>query len=174
LERTAQNPIDGNPFLRTPKGCLMHGSHSGKPLSRHAEFIATANYAVITPYAFHRTIGEDEVGRHLTWRQKGHHGRACSQTYLGFEFAQTGYGGVNEDITDAQVRAFCCEFMDARETWPDLPLHFPTHAEVDGTAEYGFYNDGKWDVFYKHEIDRANDLRARILARLASEYGVTS
>lgn len=129
------------------------------------EFWRNCEWALTTPLAFNVTIGADKVGLHLDERTWGWHARGASRHYLSAEFAQPLY----EDIPDGYVRAFCAYVQRARAVWPALPLHFPTHAELDGTAEYGGTYDGKSDVFPKGP--RTEELRGRIFARLG-ELGV--
>lgn len=144
---------------------ILHGSRSGALNSTHQEFFGTANYAHNEPggLGWNATIGTDEIALHMSYRQWGWNARGASQHYLGVEFAQS---HVYNAIDDGQVRAFCWFFQDVRKVWPDLPARFPTHAELDGTIEYGGYHDGKTDVFPKGSQDTV-ELRKRILDRLA-------
>lgn len=150
-------------FARMPKGVVLHGSRSGKagnPLD--AEYTGTANWELNNPngYAWHATIGAGRVAMHLTAREWGQHDPWASQEYLGVEFAQP---TVNDTITDAQVDAFCDWFtVHVLPVWPSIPLHFPSHAEVD--REYG-QNQGKTDAYPLND-PRMDALRARIMARL--------
>lgn len=149
----------------------MHGSRSGiGGNSAATEFAATAQYAEHEPngLAWGATIGEDIIAIHMPIGTWGWHARGCSPDYVGCEFAQP---TVNDPITDGMVRAFCWFVQTKlRGKWPDFPLHFPTHSEVDGTAEYGGKLDGKTDAFPLGD-PRTEELRARIAARL-SELGV--
>lgn len=148
-------------YPRTPLGVILHGSRSGKPQSTLAEFRGTASYALTTPYAWHATVGSDMVALHMAFSHWGWHARGCSSRYIGVEFAQP---TVQDEIDDGQVRAFCWTFLEARKTWPDLPRHFPSHADVDGSALYGPL-DGKSDVFPAAD-PRLLALRRRILDTL--------
>lgn len=154
-------------FGETPKGVILHGSRSGAANTTHQEYLGTAAYAHNEPdgLGWNATIGSDELALHLTHRQWGWNARSASPYYLAVEFAQP---TVQSPIDDGQVRAFCWFFESARKTWPDLGTAFPTHAELDGTVEYGGYHDGKTDVF-PHGDARTVDLRKRILDRLAQE-----
>lgn len=166
----AQN-IDGvvaGIFTRPPKGVILHGSRSGAVAnSTHAEFLGTANYAHNNPdgLGWNATIGDDEIAMHMLSTRWGWNARACSMSYLAVEFAQP---VAATPVTDAQVRAFCWFFEQSRRAWPTLPLYLPTHAELDGTPEYGGYHDGKTDVFPKGDF-RADALRTRIINTLAKK-----
>lgn len=150
-----------------PKGVILHGSRSVVNRSVHDEFIGTANYAHFSPLGlgWNATIGPDEIALHMPHDAWGWNARGCSQLYLAVEFAQA---HVTDPIDDGQVRAFCWFFGEARKRWPNLPAYFPTHAELDGTVEYGGYHDGKTDVFPKSSQD-TTDLRVRIHARLTRQ-----
>jgi len=130
-----------------------------------AEFASTARYAVDEPngYGWSATIGDDAIAWHMGLDEWGWNARGCSSHYLAAEFAQ---GTVADAITDGQVRAFALFVRLAAVRWPKMPLYWPTHAELDGTALYGQF-DGKSDVFPRSDA-RANELRARIMARLAT------
>lgn len=147
---------------------ILHGSRSGiagRPTL--LEFSGTAQYAMVEPngLAWTATIGDDALAIHLPPDVWGWHARGCSPRYVGAEFAQATVG---DPISDGQVRAFCYLFASIlRPVFPTLPLSFPTHAEVDGTAAYGGVLDGKSDVFPRSD-PRADELRRRILARLAA------
>jgi hypothetical protein len=108
------------------------------------------------------TGGNDEITEHMSPREYGWHARGASDDYLGYEFAQA----VAEwTITDAQVHAFAWWFINrVLPVWPNIPLHFPTHAEVERWGETGA-RDGKTDC-YPVGDPRADELRARILALL--------
>lgn len=153
---------------------ILHGSRSGSgapatTTSRHNEFTGTANYAVNEPngLGWNATVGDDEIAVHFAYSRWGWNARGCSPIYLAVEFAQATQAWV---ITDGQVNAFCWFFEQARKVWPRLTTNFPTHAELDGTPQYGPY-DGKTDVF-PMGAQRTSELRTRILTRL-SAIGVT-
>lgn len=159
------SPYPQGRYPHTPLGVLLHGSRSGVAGNPTAtEFLGTATYATVEPngLAWTATIGDDALALHLPLNQWGWHARACSPLYVGAEFAQA---TVNDPISDAQVRAFCWLFQQLRGVYPDLPRHFPTHAEVDGTTAYGGTYDGKTDCYPRGD-PRADELRARIAARL--------
>ncbi len=162
------DPQPAGTFAATPKGIILHGSRSGIAGNPKAqEYAATARYEVnnTADLGWNATIGEGRVAVHLTPREWGWNARAASSLYLGVELAQA---TVDEPITDAQVAAFC-DWVTTHvlPVWPSLPRVFPTHAELDGTAEYGGYHDGKTDCFPKGDA-RADELRARIMAGLAT------
>lgn len=160
-------------FGATPRGVILHGSRSGiagRPLA--TEFGGTAQYAMSEPngLGWNATIGSDAIAIHMDAAKWGWNARGCSKLYLAVELAQA---TVDDPITDGQVRALCWYVATRlRPMWPLLPLAFPTHAELDGTAEYGGTVDGKSDVYPRND-PRADELRARILARLASQYGIS-
>lgn len=151
------------PFRRTPRGIILHGSRSGRPeLAGHAEFMSTARYAAggAGGLGWNATVGDDEIALHMSMGAWGWNARAASDDYLALELAQP---VESVAITDAQVRAVCWFYEEARRRWPSLPAHFPTHADLDGN-ETGAY-DGKTDVFRKGS-PRTKELRKRIMTRL--------
>lgn len=157
-------------FARMPKGIVLHGSRSGSTTNTlDQEYRGTANWELNNPhgYAWHATIGNGKVAIHLTPREWGQHDPWASQEYLGVELAQP---TVAHAITDGQVDALA-DWIKTRvlPVWPGLPLHFPSHAEVN--REYG-QNQGKSDVFPLGDI-RMSDLRARLMARLTGDQGGT-
>lgn len=159
-------------FGQTPRGVILHGSRSGRVgIGRQEEFDSTSGWAAnpSNVLGWNITCGEDEYDRHLDERDWGWDAFQASTIYLGCEFAQAVEAW---PITDAQVRAFCHWFATyARTVWPGLPLHMPTHAEVEHSGETGRPPTGKTDVF-SYSSPRTAELRARILARLASQYGI--
>lgn len=152
-------------FQQMPKGVILHGSRSGiEGNSTHNEFMGTANFALNTDLGWNATIGDDEIALHLGPDEWGWNARAASLVYLGVEIAQPTHGA---PITDGQVRAFCWWMRRlVLPTWPGLPLHFPTHSEVEHNGETGQF-DGKSDVFKWQDQSQCNELRQRIFARLA-------
>lgn len=162
-----RDPQPSGTFSGTPNGVILHGSRSGVAGNPKAsEYTGTANYEVnnTADLGWNATIGENIVAVHLTPKEWGWNARNSSQKHLAVEFAQA---TVDEPLTDAQVDAFVAWLKERVLTvYPDLPLAFPTHAELDGTAEYGTY-DGKSDAFPKGDA-RTDDLRARIMARLGA------
>ena len=158
-------------FSRPPKGVILHGSRSGKAGNpKDKEYRGTANWAVSNPggLGWHATIGERMVAVHMSPREWGWSARAASDDYLAVELAQA---TVDEPITDGQVEALS-DWIRTRvlPIWPGLPMVFPSHAELDGTAEYGGTVDGKSDVFPRGD-GRMTDLRARLLDRLGATGG---
>lgn len=161
MERWNPDNVIGT-FTHTPKGVILHGSRSGIIHSVHSEFVSLSNYGKSTELAFNASIGEDEVALHLNPTHWGWNARGCSGLYLAIEFSQSTVQGV---ISDGQVRAFCIWLRDyVLPIYPNLPRYFPTHAELDGTDEYGTF-DGKTDVFPDGDW-RTTDLRNRINAHL--------
>ncbi len=160
-----RDPAPAGRFGATPKGIILHGSRSGRagnPLD--AEYLGTANWEVNNPndLGWNATIGEGKVAVHMTPQEWGWNARGSSDNWLAVEIAQP---TVNDPVTDAQVAALV-DWIKTRvlPAWSQLPMHFPTHAELDGTAEYG-PKDGKTDVFPKGDA-RADELRGRIMAGL--------
>jgi hypothetical protein len=109
------------------------------------------------------TVGDDQIAIHMPYHAWGWNARGCSSLYLGVEFAQPVEAAA---ISDGQVRAFCWFVEQAMRTFPVLPLNFPTHAQLDGTAVYGA-RDGKTDV-YSRSSPRTTELVNRIMARLGA------
>lgn len=152
-------------FHQMPSGVVLHGSRSGiagRPI--HDEFEGTARFALNTELGWNATVGDDEIALHLAADEWGHHARAASDNYLAVEFAQPVLG---DPITDGQVRAFCWwmrKFVLTR--WPNFPMHFPTHSEIEHNGETGRF-DGKTDIFKWQNEASSDEVRERILARLA-------
>jgi hypothetical protein len=158
-------------YPRQPLGVTLHGSRSTVARPTHVEYIRTAEYVTTrTDLVGHAcTIGDDEVAIHTKPTEWCHHARGCSSYYIGAEFAQPNLG---DPISDAQIAAFCWYFaVELRGAYPRLALHFPTHAELDGTDLYGRV-DGKSDLAPKGD-PMAADVRRRILARLQEAHGIT-
>jgi len=149
-------------FATQPQGVILHSSRSGSGNDTAAEYRGTVAYAETgaggQDLGWNATIGDDIYAVHFPCDRWGWNARAASQHYLAVEFAQA---TADLAISDAQVNAFCHWLQkQALARWPGLPLVFPTHAELpEGVA------DGKSDVFPK-EDPRADELRARIMARL--------
>jgi hypothetical protein len=160
---TYTDPQPAGTFASMPKGCIMHGSRSGVTGNPKAkEYTGTAGYEVNNnqDLGWNATIGENVVAVHLTPQQWGWNARAASSKYLGVEFAQA---TVDEPITDAQVAAFADWWVTrVMPAWPGIPQRFPSHAEIDGTADYGPYVDGKTDAFPKND-PRMEDLVSRVM-----------
>lgn len=158
-----RDPEPAGRFTSTPKGVILHGSRSGKRGNPKAsEALSTARYeqANTLGLGWHATLGMRWVALHLTPREWGWHALQASKVYLGVEFAQA---TADEPIADEQVDAFVDWFRtQVLPVWPNLPLHFPSHAEAD--REFGV-SQGKSDVFPLSD-SRMGDLRARIMARL--------
>lgn len=173
-----RDPQPAGRFSKQPKGIILHGSRSGRagnPLD--AEYLGTARWAVNNPndLGWNATIGDGKVAVHLTPQEWGWNARGASQHYLAVEIAQP---TVNDLVTDGQVAALA-DWIKTRvlPVWPGLPMHFPTHAEVEASGATG-QRDGKSDVYPAGDA-RADQLRARIMAALtgdvpapASEYVV--
>jgi len=165
---TYADPQPAGQFAAMPKGVILHGSRSGRasnPIG--AEYTGTANYEVNNPdgLGWNATIGDGFVAVHMDARHWGWNARGASDDYLAVEFAQPTESNA---ITDGQVQAFVDWFRrDVQSVWPNMPLNFPTHAELDGTPEYGGYHDGKTDVFSKGSPS-TDQLRGRILATLGT------
>ncbi len=165
VETGYSGTVAGN-FDSTPKGVILHGSRSGSLTNSTAqEYAGTAAFAGrgAGGLGWNATIGDDVIALHMSYSAWGWNARGCSDDYLAVEFAQPTEASL---ISDAQVRAFAWFFQQARRVWPYLPNLFVTHAELDGTTEYG-PRDGKTDVFRQSSAMTA-DLRNRIYARLAA------
>jgi hypothetical protein len=151
-------------FDRTPLGVVLHGSRSGvEGRSSAAEFNGTVDFAGrgANGLGWNATVGDAQLALHMGLHEFGWNARGCSQLYLAVEIAQATAAG---RISDPQVESIAHFVHLATKVWPDLPLNFPTHAELDGSRAYGTF-DGKTDVFPRGD-DRADELRARILAAL--------
>ena len=157
----AQGWVAGK-FHSTPQGVILHGSRSGQAhYNTGREYDGTVGWAqnVNNDYGWNATIGDGRYCLHMGFDQWGHNARAASSKFLAAEFAQPTVG---HPISDDQVFAFVGFFQQARERWPNLPAHFPTHYDVERAGLTGA-RDGKDDVFFDH---RADELRSRIHALL--------
>ena len=151
-------------FAQTPRGVVLHGSRSGTTKDTQAEYEGTVNYVrngTDGTTGWNVTVGDNIFCQHLAMNEYGWHARAASPYYLSAEFAQANR---YYPISDEQINAFCAWFKAAQAEWPDLPLHFPTHADVEASGETG-QRDGKDDPFL-HGDERADELRQRILTAL--------
>lgn len=162
-----RDPSPAGTFAAMPLGVILHGSRSGRAGNPKAsEYLGTARWEVSNPddLGWHATIGEGVVAVHLAPNEWGWHARTASTRYLGVELAQA---TVDEPITDGQVAAFA-DWLKTRilPAWPGLPMHFPTHAEVEASGETG-KRDGKTDAFPAGD-KRADELRGRIMAALGA------
>lgn len=162
-----RTPHVGGRFSGTPKGIILHGSRSGvagRP--KDVEYRGCASWAINNPdgLSWHATIGENRVAVHLTPQEWGWNARAASSHYLAVEIAQA---TVDEAVTDAQVTALA-DWIRTRvlPAYPSLPMHFPSHAEVEVSGETG-QRDGKTDIWPAGDR-RTNELRARLLAALGT------
>lgn len=148
-------------FASPPQGVILHGSRSGidgNPID--AEYLATARHALNEPNGrgWHATIGNNAIALHLPFTHWGENARGCSGLYLAVSFAQP---NKVQPISDGQIRAFCWFFVQARQAWPQLPLMFTSHANLDGSADYGHERDGATDPFPRG-ANLADELRMRI------------
>lgn len=168
-----RDPEPAGRFASVPKGIILHGSRSGRAGNpKAAEYLGTARYEISNPagLGWHATIGEGVVAVHMTPQEWGWNARAASDDYLAVEIAQA---TVDEPITDGQVMALA-DWIRTRvlPVWPTLPMHFPSHAEVEASGETG-QHDGKSDVFPRGDR-RMDDLRARLLAAIGTAPVVRS
>jgi hypothetical protein len=169
------SPWDNGAYPAPPQGFLLHGSRSGAAGNTTLEeFWGTAHFtrARQDGLAYTATVGDDMVSWGLPVAHWGWHARLASTHLLGCEFAQPIEG---VPIGDGQVRAFCWVVRQARTVWPQIPLRFLTHAEVDGDRTpgipYGKF-DGKSDCA-PYQDPMADELRQRIVAELTRQ-GVNS
>lgn len=163
-----RDPAPAGRFSRTPKGIILHGSRSGRagnPLDQ--EYLGTARWAQTNPndLGWNATIGDGKVAVHLTPQEWGWNARAASQHYLAVEIAQP---TAADRVTDGQVVALVDWIKrHVLPAWPALPMHFPTHAEVEASGETG-QRDGKTDAFPAGDV-RADELRGRIMAMMTGD-----
>lgn len=160
-----RDPQPAGHFTSVPKGVILHGSRSGVAGNpKDKEYLGTARYEVANTddLGWNATIGENRVAVHLTPQEWGWNARGSSDNWLAVEIAQA---TVDEAITDAQVVALA-DWIKTRvlPAWPNLPMMFPSHAELDGTPEYG-PKDGKTDVHPKGSA-AMEDLRGRLMKAL--------
>lgn len=160
-----RDPQPAGRFSSMPKGVILHGSRSGVAGNpKDKEYLGTARYEVANTddLGWNATIGENKVAVHLTPQEWGWNARGSSDNWLAVEIAQA---TVDEPITDAQVAALA-DWIKTRvlPAWPSLPMMFPSHAELDGTPEYG-PKDGKSDVFPLGD-QRMENLRTRLMKAL--------
>jgi len=155
-------------FAVMPKGIILHGSrsgHAGNPKDK--EYRGTANFEVNNSddLGWNATIGEGKVAVHLTPREWGWNARQASKHYLAVEIAQA---TVDEPISDLQVDALAGWIRThVLPEWPDLPMFFPTHSEVEKRGETG--QTDSLSCLFPFEDPRADELRGRLMARLTGE-----
>jgi hypothetical protein len=157
----------------TPRGVLQHGSRSDRPLTRQQEFEATDGWAQnpSNPLGWNATIGEGVVSLHLPIRQWGWNAFAASAVYFAVEYAQPTEA---YDITDLQVRTHNWLFATmVRPAWPRIPMHFPSHAEVEHSGEIAHTPSGKTDVF-SFGSSKMENLRQRLGDNLRREWGIAA
>jgi hypothetical protein len=161
------NPMSiTKPFITTPRGFALHGTRSGKTRPMTMEFSAACDWAVNRRdgLAANATIGHDIIAIHIPWTRWGWHAYAASSHYISFEFAQ---GTVADDISDGQIRTAAWAIRQSQEVHPNIPLHFPTHAELEHSGETGLV-DGKTDI-YPINSPRTEDVRRRLLEELGRQ-----
>lgn len=150
-------------FTGTPSGVILHGSRSGQSqYTIEQEYTGTVNYVrggAGGELGWHATVGDRKITVHMAPNQWGWNARAASSKYIAVELAQAVEA---HDITDGQITALVWYIKEVQKTYPNLPLNFPTHAELEKRGETGKI-DGKTDVF-SNGSPRADELRARILA----------
>jgi len=157
----------------TPRGVLQHGSRSGRPLTYQQEFDGTGRWAMNPDnvLGWNCTIGEGIIDIHLPIRNFGWNAFGASAVYVAVEYAQPTEA---YPITDLMVRTHNWFFAAVvRPAFPRIPLHFPSHAEVEHTGEIGHTPSGKSDAF-SYGSPRMQDLRARILKNLREEWNIAS
>lgn len=156
-----------------PRGVILHGSRSGNPQFTTAqEFNNTSAWAAnpSNVLGWNAGIGDDCYDVHLDAAHWGWNAYEASKVYLAVEFAQP---VESRPISDAQVNAFCHWYATvARKQWPTLPLHMPTHSQVEASGEIMHAPSGKTDVFSLNSPN-ADELRSRILKRLKEVYGIS-
>lgn len=151
---------------------LQHGSRSGRPLTYHQEFEGTNGWAMNPDnvLGWHATVAENEISIHLPLRAFGWNAFGASALYVAVEYAQP---TESYPITDAMVRTHNWFFATmVRPAFPHIPLHFPSHSEVEASGEIAHTPSGKTDVFSLNS-SRMENLRARIIANLRDEWGIT-
>lgn len=160
----APTPSETFPFLRVPKGFCLHGTRSGIAQSLDREFDATVAYAMrgASGMAWNYTVGGGIVAQHVHPKRWGWNARKASQYYIGIEIANPTLASW---VTDQEARDVAWCIKETREVWPSIPLYLPTHSELEHLGETG-KQDGKSDVVPWWSIDRAEDLRRRILGYL--------
>lgn len=149
-------------FASRPAGVILHGSRSGRPIGKEAEYRGTRNFAAggANGLGWNATIGADILASHISPEWWGYSAGEHSRVYLATEFAQSLEG---EPITDGQVRAFAHWFTTiARPAWPSLDLRVPGALPMHAELSQGI-RDGKSDAFRRGD-PRADDLRGRIIA----------
>jgi hypothetical protein len=151
----------------------LHGSRSGRPLTYAQEFDGTVRWAQNRDnvLGWHATVAEGQIGLHLPIRNFGWNAFAASAKYVAIEFAQP---TESYPITDLMVRTanwFIATMV--RPAFPRIPLHFPSHSEVEASGEIAHTPSGKSDVFSLGSSHMTN-LRQRMRANLDKEWGISA
>jgi hypothetical protein len=157
----------------TPRGVIQHGSRSGRPLTYQQEFESTDRWAMNPDnvLGWHATIGEGIISLHLPIKNFGWNAFAASAVYVAVEYAQPTEA---YPITDLMVRTHNWFFATlVRPAFPRIPLHFPSHSEVEHSGEILHTPSGKTDAF-SYGSPQMDDLRARILKNLKTEWGIAA
>lgn len=171
LTASAAGPQGSLP--NTPRGVLQHGSRSGQPLTYAQEFAGTDRWAQNPDnvLGWNATIGEGIISLHLPIRTFGWNAFGASAVYVAVEYAQPTEA---YPITDLMVRTHNWFFATmVRPAYPHIPLHFPSHAEVEHSGEIAHTPSGKTDAF-SYGSPRMDDLRQRIRKNLAEEWGIAA
>lgn len=156
-------------FGSVPAGFILHATRSGRPQSAVSEYNGTVGFVRggAGGLGWNATIGPDRVTTHMSWREWGWNARRASGRYIALEIAQA---VESIEVEDGQARAAAWCIQQAQEAWGGrIPLHLPTHAELERWGETGA-RDGKSDVF-SFGSPRADELRGRILAELNQDMG---
>lgn len=120
---------------------------------------------------WHATIGPGIISIHLGAREFGWNAFAASGVYVAVEYSQP---LEDYDITDEMVRTHNWYFATIlRPALPHLPLHFPSHSEVEHSGEIQHVPSGKTDAF-SYGSTKMENLRERVYNNLRSEWGIAA
>jgi hypothetical protein len=166
------SPVGVGRWPRRPQGFIWHGTRSGVRKSLYDEWRGTANYATqgargvgwqVTagPNAPGARGGGGNLAVHLPPTVWAWHAYDASSSWFGIETAQTGAGGVLEEMDDPTAWAIAWYIARVAIPATGAPLRIITHAEAEALG-YTVRRVGKTD-YWPFGDKRADRDRERLL-----------